>query len=591
MARVRRRKRATEAADTAAKTESAAKAGKKPRWRGWVLRRLPIVVIAALIAAVPGGGAVAVSRINERAVPDDQARASSSWSDDDSDYDDSFDGAGDVEDAWTPSTRGRSTSLGTAQLVSDLGGTGIPTVAMQAYVKAARTMTVVDPSCGIEWSLLAAIGRVESNHGRYGGAALLEDGAGTRPIRGVALDGGGEVARILDTDNGRLDGDDVYDRAVGPMQFIPSSWQRVAADGNDDGESDPNNIYDAALGAAVYLCAGDIDLRDLSQRRQAVLRYNHSDEYAATVLALASAYERGQRGPLPTVTPTRSRPATVGTPTLPPANPGPTPSLRGSRGRDSAVGGRPPATGTSTTRPRSTTSRPSTTRPPTSSTSRPPSTSTSTTSTSTTTSTTSTTRPGPVLHQVATDQLPSGPWSLWAGGGAQGVVLELRLPGRTWREEDTTAALSGRWTVASTDRRHVAWGLTGTDVATIAITMSDGRVVSVPTVELAVAGVDRRVFAAQLPEGVTITAAEGRRADGSVAARANDVAASLGPVTGFDPAVRATVPVAAVAPPPPPSSTTSSSSTSSSSSSSTSSSSSSSSSTSSSSSSSSTPAG
>jgi hypothetical protein len=146
---------------------------------------------------------------------------------------------------------------------------------------------------------------------------------------------------------------------------------------------------------------------------------------------------------------------------------------------------------------------------------------------------------------VATDQLPSGPWALWAGGDAQGVALDLRMPDRTWREEDTPAALSGHWSVASADRRHVTWGLTAPDVTTVAVTLSDGRAVTTPTVDLGVTGVDRRVFAVQLPEGVTITAAEGRRADGSVAQRAVDVTTALDPVAGFDPTVRATMTVVA----------------------------------------------
>jgi hypothetical protein len=152
---------------------------------------------------------------------------------------------------------------------------------------------------------------------------------------------------------------------------------------------------------------------------------------------------------------------------------------------------------------------------------------------------------------VAGDQLPSGPWSLWAGGDGRQVALEMRLPaGRTWREQDTPAALAARWTVASADGRHVVWGLTPADVASVAVTLSDGRVVSLATTDPAVAGVDMKVLAAQLPEGVTITAAEGLRPDGSVAVRADDVAASLEPVAGFDPAVRATVPVAAAGPAP-----------------------------------------
>jgi hypothetical protein len=525
-------------------------------FRSWrtLARRLPIVILAALAAAVPGGGAMAVSRVNDRPDPPDRVTAPSRAADGDSE--DRFGGElAPAAQALETTAPGRSARPPRARLVGGLSDSGIPAVAMLAYTKAQQTMAVTDPSCGIRWSLLAAIGRVESNHGRFGGARLYEDGDTDHPIRGVALNGVGDVAHIADTDDGRLDGDRVYDRAVGPMQFIPSTWRRVATDGNDDGRSDPNNIYDAALGAAVYLCAGDTNLRDLGDRERAVLRYNRSREYAATVLSLASAYERGHRGPLPVVGPTRTPPAIVGTPSLPPANPGPTPSLGGGTGSGRRPGRGPTTSGTTTTsRPLSTTT--TTTRGPSTSstTARPPSSTTTTTtrppapstSSSTTSSTTTTTRPpaGPVLHQVVTDQLPSGPWSLWAGAAADQVTLELRLPtGATWREAGTAAVLGGRWTVASADGRHLLWGVTAADVETVTVTLSDGRVVSVPTVEAGLTGHDERLFAAQLPEALAITAAEGRRSDGSVAVRAEDVVASLEPVAGFDPAVTATVPV------------------------------------------------
>src|SRR5687767_9098537 len=62
-------------------------------------------------------------------------------------------------------------------------------------------------------------------------------------------------ASIVDTDGGVLDGDARWDRAVGPMRFIPSTWQLVGRDGNGDGIADPFSIDDAALSAAAYLCA------------------------------------------------------------------------------------------------------------------------------------------------------------------------------------------------------------------------------------------------------------------------------------------------------------------------------------------------
>ena len=57
-------------------------------------------------------------------------------------------------------------------------------------------------------------------------------------------------AAIADTDGGALDGDARWDHAVGPMQFIPSTWQLAGRDGNGDGTADPFNIDDAALSAA-----------------------------------------------------------------------------------------------------------------------------------------------------------------------------------------------------------------------------------------------------------------------------------------------------------------------------------------------------
>ena len=90
---------------------------------------------------------------------------------------------------------------------------------MQAYQAAAAAA-----DCGIPWTLVAAIGRVESDHGQFAGATLLSDGRSDPPIVGIPLDGRPGVAEIKDTDGGKWDGDKTFDRAVGPMQFIPSSW-------------------------------------------------------------------------------------------------------------------------------------------------------------------------------------------------------------------------------------------------------------------------------------------------------------------------------------------------------------------------------
>lgn len=174
-------------------------------------------------------------------------------------------------------------------------GSDIGYVALEAYVLAARSANQ-RLDCAIDWAVLAAIGRVESRHGTHGGGRIADDGTAEVPIIGIALDGTRETAVVLDSDEGSLDGDTAYDRAVGPMQFIPTTWARFAVDGNGDGRADPQNIYDAARAAADYLCrAGRLD--DEATLRHAILTYNHSDAYLSAVLGHAAAYrELARRG-------------------------------------------------------------------------------------------------------------------------------------------------------------------------------------------------------------------------------------------------------------------------------------------------------
>ena len=204
---------------------------------------------------------------------------------------------------------------------SALAHLDIPATALLAYQGAAVVMEQVDESCGLSWTLLAAIGRVESDHGRYAGGELRADGTSSRAIRGVALDGSGPLARIRDTDGGRLDGDPVWDRAVGPMQLLPSTWSVLAVDADGDGVRSPDDINDAALAAAVFLCSAPGDLDTRSGRRAAVYRYNPSSSYVASVLALERAYRTGefdtlgdlaQAGPVETILATRSDAHTAG---------------------------------------------------------------------------------------------------------------------------------------------------------------------------------------------------------------------------------------------------------------------------------------
>jgi membrane-bound lytic murein transglycosylase B len=177
---------------------------------------------------------------------------------------------------------------------SEIAANGIPAAALRAYRTAEATMSVADPGCRLSWQLLAGIGRIESDHGRYNGAVLGADGISTPAIIGLPLDGTAGVAAIADTDNGALDGDTRWDRAVGPMQFIPSTWAMVGVDGDADGTRNPHDLDDAALAAAAYLCVGEYDLSTPIGAQQAVYSYNHSTDYVALVLGVAHAYASGQ---------------------------------------------------------------------------------------------------------------------------------------------------------------------------------------------------------------------------------------------------------------------------------------------------------
>ncbi|GAA3843867.1 hypothetical protein GCM10022226_78570 [Sphaerisporangium flaviroseum] len=120
--------------------------------------------------------------------------------------------------------------------------TGIPGAYLRLYATAAR-------SCpGLSWNVLAAIGKVESDHGRNNGLSS----AG----------------------------------ALGPMQFLPATFAAYAVDGDSDGDTDINDPADAIATAAHYLCVSGAS-RDV---RTALFAYNHSWAYVITVLKLADGY-------------------------------------------------------------------------------------------------------------------------------------------------------------------------------------------------------------------------------------------------------------------------------------------------------------
>ncbi|MCO5970647.1 lytic transglycosylase domain-containing protein [Actinoallomurus soli] len=106
---------------------------------------------------------------------------------------------------------------------------------------------------GLSWTVLAAIGQIESDHGRNTGPSS----AG----------------------------------ALGPMQFMPATWRIYGVDGDGDGKADIMDPYDAVPAAAKYLCASGAG-RGGSGLSRAVWAYNHSQAYVNNVLSLAQAYAR-----------------------------------------------------------------------------------------------------------------------------------------------------------------------------------------------------------------------------------------------------------------------------------------------------------
>ncbi|MEV4636089.1 murein transglycosylase [Actinoplanes sp. NPDC049548] len=171
---------------------------------------------------------------------------------------------------------------------------GIPVVAVQAYGYAELVVGRTAPTCHLSWTTIAAIAKVESAHGSANGAVLGVDGSVSPPIFGLPLDGKGGRQLIRDTDQGLLDKDPQFDRAIGPLQFIPQTWNEIsvgnAVDADNNGVSDPNDIDDASLATAVYLCKGGRDLSRADVWWDAILSYNAVRPYAQKVFDAANEY-------------------------------------------------------------------------------------------------------------------------------------------------------------------------------------------------------------------------------------------------------------------------------------------------------------
>lgn len=176
-------------------------------------------------------------------------------------------------------------------LVSASGGGALPTTPIgdlpERVLEAYRS---ADGSCeGLRWELLAGIGWVESKHGTSSGVAVDPESGEVRPwVFGPPLDGSAGVPRLPIgqwIDWWGLAGP--WQQAVGPMQFLPATFERWVTDADEDGVTNPHDIDDAVATAANYLCGGHGG--SITDEREALLRYNRSDTYVLEVLAYANS--------------------------------------------------------------------------------------------------------------------------------------------------------------------------------------------------------------------------------------------------------------------------------------------------------------
>jgi hypothetical protein len=132
-----------------------------------------------------------------------------------------------------------------AEAVQAASVAGKPRTYRELYIQSARYCS------GLSWTILAAIGQIESGHGRNMGPSS----AG----------------------------------ALGPMQFMPATWQWAGVDGDRDGDTDVMDPFDAVPSAALYLCRHGAN-RGSEGLYDAIFAYNHADWYVQKVLGLAAKY-------------------------------------------------------------------------------------------------------------------------------------------------------------------------------------------------------------------------------------------------------------------------------------------------------------
>lgn len=165
----------------------------------------------------------------------------------------------------------------------------VPAVALSAYSRAASVLTTVDTSCSLSAELLAAIGRVETDHGRYA-AWKLGPRARMFPVLVGAPVADPDAVALPDTDGGTVDRDPLADHPVGPLQILPSVWQQVAVDGDSDGLRNPSDLDDAALALGIVLCTAHQDLATTEGRATVLRGLNDDPAYVEGVEKFLAAY-------------------------------------------------------------------------------------------------------------------------------------------------------------------------------------------------------------------------------------------------------------------------------------------------------------
>lgn len=165
----------------------------------------------------------------------------------------------------------------------------VPSVALESYAYAEWVVTQTRPTCKLQWTTLAGIGSVASDHGRTGERTLDADGVPHPILMGPALDGLAGRVRVPDSDGGALDGDQTWDHAMGPMQLLPAMWRASGVDGDGDGLANPQDYDDAALAAAYHLCGTNQDLSVVANWKTAVNSYHNM------TLNIDKVYEAAQQ--------------------------------------------------------------------------------------------------------------------------------------------------------------------------------------------------------------------------------------------------------------------------------------------------------